>query len=670
MKLIGRPINEEGVVDESVWFYGVCMSIDFFRKSLAAMIIIPVVSVIMLGVGILVFYVSSSSYEIVLQNETKAASSLSKTVSDALGLYVTGLESKVSMLAKQQGIRDAFGGYDGKAREILEAQVKGSKDLWVVMLFDRKGKVVVGMNADGGSIKGASVADRDYAQVVLNEGRLHVTRTVLLSKDGSGNYVFGIAAPVHDSRGKVIGGVAALPQWAAFTSKFIDPYSIGENGYGLVLDGDGRVIHHAEDETFMLNDFSGEDFVRDAMQMKNGKIFYTWKGDDKVLTFNTEPYTGWMVCMSAFESDLASGAVAQRNVLSLVGLLSALAVIVLVYFVVSRWVLGPVNEGVGFARGMSEGDLTNEIESVSGNEFGLLVTALNTMVAKLRTIVSSVLGASENVAAGSEELNSAAERISQGATEQAATVQEVASSMEAMTSNIKQSMDVATETFSLVSKTAEEVQEGGKAVEEAVEGTKVIAEKIAVIEEIARQTNLLALNAAIEAARAGEHGKGFAVVAAEVRRLAEHSGEAAAEIGTLSSSSLATAERAGQMFTGIVENIQINAEKVQEVAESSKIQFKEAENISAAVSELESVVQQNASASEELASTAQELSGQAEGLMQSMSFFVVDDMGGNGSHGRTVSSPGRVASPASGGTIAQPRQMALESAGDNEFEKF
>lgn len=315
-----------------------------------------------------------------------------------------------------------------------------------------------------------------------------------------------------------------------------------------------------------------------------------------------------------------------RNI-SIVSTLLAIALALLLSWLITRMLIKPILNGVSVANKLSEGDLTSNIIVPGKDEIGQLMSAMKNMIFSLREVVSDVIAASDNVASGSQEMSSNSDQMSQGATEQAASAEQASSSMEEMSANIKQNADNAQQTERIAIQAAENAEKGGAAVEETVNAMKQIAEKINIIEEIARQTNMLALNAAIEAARAGEHGKGFAVVADAVRKLAERSQTAAAEIGNLSLNSVQIAEEAGTMLNKIVPDIRKTSELVQEINAASLEQNAGTDQINQALQQLDLVIQQNASASEEMSATAEELAAQAEYLQNSISFFKSEEEG-------------------------------------------
>ncbi len=283
---------------------------------------------------------------------------------------------------------------------------------------------------------------------------------------------------------------------------------------------------------------------------------------------------------------------------------------------------------------VAAGNLAVDIKAKEKDKVSVLA-GVRDMVAKLKGIVGEVSSAARNVASGSQQLSATAEQLSQGATEQASSTEEASSSMEEMASTIKQSADNAAQTERIARQSATDAEESGVAVGKAVNAMQTIAEKILVVQEIARQTDLLALNAAVEAARAGEHGRGFAVVASEVRKLAERSQAAAAEISTLSADTVKAAQSAGEMLGRLVPDIKKTADLVGEISAAAREQNAGAAQINTAIQQLDKVTQQNTSASEEMSSTSEELASQAEQLQEVISFFKIDGQDTHAKSGRS-----------------------------------
>jgi methyl-accepting chemotaxis protein len=327
-----------------------------------------------------------------------------------------------------------------------------------------------------------------------------------------------------------------------------------------------------------------------------------------------------------------------------------------------------LNGAAHVASRISAGDLTVEAKALS--EKDVLGLSLVNMLAALRKTVSEINAAADNVASGSQEMSATAEQLSQGATEQAASAQESTAAMEEMAASVQQNADNARQTDKIASQASEDAQHGGDAVVRTVNAMKQVAEKINIIEEIARKTDLLALNAAVEAARAGEHGKGFAVVASEVRKLAERSQTAAAEISRLTAAGVQTAEGAGELLAKLVPDIRKTAELVREIAAASAEQSTGATQVNQAIQQLDQVIQQNSAASEEMASTSEELSSQAEVLQSSIAFFQTGDTRQPEPHGRKAGGPfrtGRASSKTgegqSAGAALAKMQRAVKTGG-------
>jgi methyl-accepting chemotaxis protein len=613
------------------------------RGSLKTKLLLPTLVMLIAGTAASVGISHLNTGKALSRALTETLNQNSTLTTGQISSWLKDQKLNVSSWSRQNVFHDALdNGFMGVfAKEEAETQMAGMVEQYemfsTITLADETGKVIASSDPE---FNDRNISRSEFFQMARS-GDSIVSDPIAISEikgkdsieSGKDTIAFMIAVPVrvaNETKGVLFGSVDMFK----FTERFIDPITIGESGYAYVVDREGEVIAHPERSQILSQSIAATDFGREILNSKGGISKYSLVGEDIIQSTHRIEETGWLLGIRAWEKELLSVAVRSSMINIIMGTFIVMVVGTVIFLMING-IIRSVNRTVEFVRGVAAGDLTKTFDVTSRDEIGVLAGSIKDMSEKLQSVVADVSAAADNVASASQAMSSSTEEMSQGAAEQASSAEEASSSVEQMSSNIRQNADNAQQTEKIASKAASNAMEGGTAVNLTVSAMQEIAEKITVIEEIARQTNMLALNAAIEAARAGEHGKGFAVVAAEVRKLAERSQAAAVEIGELSGSSVEVAERAGQMLEEMVPDIQKTAELVQEINAASGEQNAGAEQINRAIQQLDKVTQQNASGAEELSSTAEELASQAEQLQTSVGYFKISRLDSDNNNGNT-----------------------------------
>ena len=338
--------------------------------------------------------------------------------------------------------------------------------------------------------------------------------------------------------------------------------TLGGDAKAFIVKSDGNILFHKDAKLKGKNikELIGD---KNSLSGDSGALEYKTDKLDMLLTYQKFD-NNYIVIEQSLES-LNSFNSKLRTLIVFIVLVIVLVASFIVYKMITRLAIKPIENIIEGIEKLEEGDLTVKVEETSKDEMGMLASSVNSTVRKIRELVLSIKDLSNNLLDNNREIQGHSKVITSSTSEISGAVGEIASGSSIQAASTSDTLELTNilddkiklgnkELNHVIDSTMDMRRRNDKGREyitglndkltESTKNSNIVYENISellsmsntignivdTIKAISDQTNLLALNASIEAARAGEHGRGFSVVANQVSVLAEQSDRSSTEI--------------------------------------------------------------------------------------------------------------------------------------------